>query len=400
IRMESRRAAVFEAAREVVDRVAMLKLASGRTAEALEYLDRGRASLAPVGRIDSAGVDHSVAAPAQVALEYALVADTLLAWTVAGPRVEVFRAAVDTVRLVRTIEHLRQQLEKPGGEAELRPGLSQLYEWLIRPVESRLGGAGNPVVIITDGHLAAIPFAALYDARRKRYLVEKHPLRFAVSLREARRQTRRPRVSESALFVSDPAFDPAENAQFARLKEAAHEVREIASGYPRSRVLSGEEAHGAAFRAALGWAGMVHYAGHAVFEDERPEHSYLLLAPTPGRAGVATLAASEIAQMDLRHLSLVVLAACQTVRTGPGRAAGFSGLAGAFLAAGAGGVVGSLWEVDDRLARSLMIEFHRAYRSSRNGAGALREAQLRLLRSDDATLRSPSAWAGFRYVGS
>ena len=94
----------------------------------------------------------------------------------------------------------------------------------------------------------------------------------------------------------------------------------------------------------------------------------------------------------------MVLAACQTVRTGPGRAAGFSGLAGAFLAAGAGGAVGSLWEVDDRLTRALMVEFHRAYRSSGNGPVALRAAQRHLLRSGDEALRSPAAWAGFRYA--
>jgi CHAT domain-containing protein len=402
VRMEPRRAAVFEEARALVDRATMLRLASGEPVAALRYLDRGRATLATVGATPDRNAGRAAAGRGrEVALVYALVADTLLAWTVAGDRVELYRTVLDTTRLVRTIEQLRRRLEETAGEGELRPGLSQLYEWLVRPLQARLGGAENPVVVIADGELGSVPFAALYDARRKRYLVEDHTLRFAASLREAqRRPARRTRAAAASLFIADPAFDARAHPGFSRLAEAAGEVREIATGDAHARVLSGTAATRAALVAALGQAALVHYAGHAVFDDERPERSYLLLAPAPGDASGGTFEAEEIAGMDLRHLSLVVLAACRTVRTGSGRAAGFSGLAGAFLAAGAGGAVGTLWEVDDRLSRPLMIDLHRAYRAAPDGPGALRLAQLRLLRSGDPALRSPAAWAGFRYVGN
>ncbi|HEX2211783.1 MAG TPA: CHAT domain-containing protein, partial [Longimicrobium sp.] len=397
VRMEPRRAAVFEEARTLVDRVAMLRLAAGRPAEALAYLDRGRASLATVGAAVSGTPPPRVAAPpGEVAIAWTLVADTLLTWTVEGERVQVARAVVDTARLASVIDRVRRQLEARAADAELRPGLARLYDWLVRPVEGRLGRPETPLVIVADGALGAVPFPALYDARRGRYLLEDHALRTAPSLREARRAAPRPEGAP-AVFVADPAFDALRHPGFARLSGSAAEVRQIAAAYPDARVLADTGANGGAVRATLEHAGLVHYAGHAVFDDERPERSYLLLAPGGG-AG-ATLTAAEIAGMDLRHLSVVVLSACQTVRTGPGRAAGFSGLAGAFLAAGAGGAVGSLWEVDDGLTRPLMVEFHRAYRASANGPGALRAAQLRLLRSGDPALRSPAAWAGFRYAG-
>jgi CHAT domain-containing protein len=70
------------------------------------------------------------------------------------------------------------------------------------------------------------------------------------------------------------------------------------------------------------------------------------------------------------------------------------------MAAGADGVVGSLYEVDDALTRPMMAELHRAYRRSHDGAAAVRAAQLRLLHSPDSTLRAPAAWAAFRYVGA
>ncbi len=399
IRIEARRAAVFDAARRVVDRMVMLKLAAGRVSEALDYMDRGRASLASVGPTAAIGVDGGVRAPpGEVAVEYARVADTLLVWTVAGSRAEVFRTLVDTVRLARILSDLEDRLEDGAGEAAVRPMLSELYRQLVKPIETRLGGPGTPLVVIADGEIASVPFAALHDARRERYLVQDHPLRFAVSLREARR---RPAASPagSPVFVADPAFDPREHPLLDRLEHARDEVRSISAEYPGRSVLEGSAATRPALDSALTRAGMVHFAGHAVFDDARPERSYLLLAADSGRAGSGKVTAGELARLDLRHVRLVVLAACRTVRAGRSRAGGFTGLSGALLAAGAGGAVGSTWDVDDRSTAALMAGFHRAYRGSRDGPRALQAAQLELLRSGDATLRTPAAWAGFRYAG-
>lgn len=401
VRMEPRRAAAFEEARTLVDHVTLLELAAGRPANALAYLDRGRASLAPAGAPTSDSWSHVVGPRGEVALVYALIADTLIVWTVRGQQVQVAREVVDTVHLVRTIERVQRQMEQRAGETELRRGLAELYELLVRPVQGWLGDAETPLVVIADGDLSAVPFSALYDERRKQFLVQDHPLRSAVSLREARRPAQRHLGMERrVLFVSDPAFDRRMHPGFSRLPQAAAEVAEIARGYPGAQLLGGGLATGPAVRAALNGADLVHYAGHAVFDDERPERSYLLLAASPGDTAQPMLNAGEIARMDLRHLSLVVLSACRTVRTGPGRAAGFSGLAGAFLAAGAAGTVGSLWEVDDRLTRPLMGELHRSYQTVPDAARALRAAQLHLLRSSNANLRSPAVWAAFRYVGA
>jgi CHAT domain-containing protein len=69
------------------------------------------------------------------------------------------------------------------------------------------------------------------------------------------------------------------------------------------------------------------------------------------------------------------------------------------LGAGAGGVIGSLWRVNDQLTRPVMVAFHRAYRISGDGASALRSAQLSMLASANPAERAAAAWAAFRYVG-
>jgi CHAT domain-containing protein len=396
IRMEPRRAAVYDAARSVIDRIVMLQLAAGRTTAALRYMDRGRASLAAAGAA-AAEAERAVAAPpGEVAVEYALVGDTLLAWTVSGARVDLFRTLVDAAGLVRDIGEAESRLERRAPDAELSSSLAGLYDQLVRPLEGRLGSAGTQLIIVADGPLASVPFAALYDTRRGRYLVEDRPLRFSVSLREA---WRAPTVypASGVLLVADPAFDSREHPLLDRLPHAAGEVRAFAAGYPGARVLESDGATAAALRATLPRAGVAHFAGHAVFDDERPERSYLVLAPGKGVPGRIT--AAELAELDLRHVRVVVLAACRTNRSGQGRAAGFTGLSGALLAAGAGGAVGSTWDVDDRYTAELMARFHRQYQHAPDGPRALREAQLSLLRSGDSDLRSPSAWAGFRYAG-
>lgn len=397
IGMEPRRAAVFDAARKAVDRIVMLHLAAGRGAEALRYMDDARASLAPVGGSAPPDADSAVASPpGEVALVYSLVADTLLVWTVDGRRTEVFRAPVDTLGLARMLDALETNLERRAKEAEVRSALSALYDSLVRPVETRLGRPETPLVVIADGGLASVPFAALHDSRRGEYLVERHPLRFAVSLREARRAPAA-EPAPGVLVVADPAFDRREHPLLDRLPHARTETRRIADGYAGARMLEEGDATYAALKAGLEEAGVAHFAGHAVFDDERPERSYLLLAPAPGAPGKIT--AAELARLDLRRVRLVVLAACRTVRSGRSRAGGFSGLSGALLAAGARGAVGSTWQVDDRFTAALMAELHRHYQRAPDGPRALRDAQLALLRSGDGALQSPAAWAGFRYAG-
>ncbi|WP_420127259.1 CHAT domain-containing protein [Longimicrobium sp.] len=396
------RASLLNAARGVFDRLTMIRLAARDTAGALRYLERGRTSFGPTGR-DSVGQEEGRwrMRPGEVAAAYAMVGDTLLVWTVAGTDLRLFRRTVNREELVGAIDELRSSLERGMDGESVRHALEALYERLVRPIESRLGDVNTTLVLIADGELAPVPFSALYDARHRRHLMETHPVRYAGSLRDAvRTRAHAPPDDLTALLVADPAFDARMQPDLLRLAGARAEVDSIAAAYPRHYVLSDSGAARGALTAALPGARVVHFAGHAVFDDQRPERSFLVLASERGGTGPARLTAAEMEEMPLQHVDLVVLSACETLRARNGRSDGFAGFAGALLDAGTGGVVGSLWRVDDRLTTPLMIEFHRAYRRSGDGPQALRDAQLQMLRSPDPALRSPAAWAGFRYAGN
>jgi len=105
------------------------------------------------------------------------------------------------------------------------------------------------------------------------------------------------------------------------------------------------------------------------------------------------LSANEIARLRLDRRPLVILAACGTFRGDPAHVAGMSSLARAFLLAGARGVVGTLWEIDDDVSAPLFLGFHESLRAGASPARALRDAQLAMLRSPDARLRASATWA-------
>lgn len=393
----SLRAASMEQARGRFDRLTMLHLRAGDTIAALQAVERGRVSFAPGYGASAVGEGRPYAPPGQVAVEYALIGDTLLTWTVRGGHVRLLRQTVRRGQVLAMIERSGAALESPARAALARPELARLYDLLVRPVEQRLGPAETPLVILVDGEIAGVPFGALLDAKRDRYLVQDHPMRFSGTLGDAARPAPPPDRSAPALLVADPAFDAAQYPTLDRLHGARAEADSLRAVYRASVVLQGDAATRDALRDRAPGAGVIHYAGHAVFDDARPERSALVLA---GRDTTGRLTADAVNALQLRGVRLVVLAACRTVRAREGRSGGLAGFSGALVAAGAGGVVGSLWDADDELTQPLMLAFHRAYRRSNDPAAALREAQLEMLRSRNPARRSPAAWAGFRYIGS
>jgi CHAT domain-containing protein len=392
------RASLLDAAHGVVDRLVNLHLRSGDSIEALAVLERGRASFSTVSTSVPSVSRKTIGHPrGEVAIEYALIGDTLLTWTIADTAVRLVRAPADRSRLLRTIEEARASLELRAADSAVRPRLSTLYDKLIRPIESQVG-KDQRVVIIADGEIARVPFAALYDLSRHLYFIESHIIRSAPSLADAVASARssRGRPSEALLVANTSRVGPLLQSR-TDLPAARAELDSIAVRYPKRRILDSHATAESTFVNALSQAEVAHFAGHAAFDDERPERSYLEIGDT--KDGSGRLAARQLSALDLHRLRLMVLSACETMPGQSGRSGGFSGFTSALLAAGVRGVVGSLWRVEDEATRDLMTEFHRSYVETLDGPGALRVAQLNLLHSKSVARQSPAAWAGFRYAG-
>jgi CHAT domain-containing protein len=171
------------------------------------------------------------------------------------------------------------------------------------------------------------------------------------------------------------------------LPGAIAEARAIATP-PRDAVLVGPGE--GAVRAAMAGCGRLHLATHAELDTARPSFARLQLAADDEHDG--WLCAWEIADERLRGAPLVVLSGCDTLGHA-GSADGVFGLARAFLAAGASGVIATFWPVADEASTELMADFHAAA----NGPAVdnLRATQLRLRNRRV----HPYFWAGYTLYG-
>jgi CHAT domain-containing protein len=176
------------------------------------------------------------------------------------------------------------------------------------------------------------------------------------------------------------------------LAAAKTEAEEIATMYPSHALLVKGDATKARVVGALPYCDAAHFAVHANagIGDAMPAH--LILSRTADNEGILT--APEIAALRLDGVRTVVLAGCSTAIS-PARSRAGS-LVDAFLAAGVGSVVGTLWQVEDAPTRTMSIAFHRELRNGSTPAQALRTTQLEMIRHDAA----PRVWASLQLYGS
>jgi CHAT domain-containing protein len=116
---------------------------------------------------------------------------------------------------------------------------------------------------------------------------------------------------------------------------------------------------------------LLHFATHALLDEDAPGRSSLLLA------GGDELTIYELAGLDL-DVDLAVLSACRTGQGEATRGDEVVGLGRALLGAGCRAAVVSLWPVDDLSTTLLMEAFYRELRDGADAAAALRTAQLEL----------------------
>ena len=97
--------------------------------------------------------------------------------------------------------------------------------------------------------------------------------------------------------------------------------------------------------------------------------------------------------LDLWGTKLVVLSACDTGLGEVKNGQGVYGLRRALVLAGAQSLVMSLWEVADRPTRELMVDYYKGLQQGQGRSEALRNVQLKMLRSRDR--QHPYYWAAF-----
>lgn len=334
-------------------------------------------------------------------VEAAVLDDHLILWLLDRKNLDMRILEIEATELTERVEELRSQMDRRADVATLQVTAGEMFDLLLGPIRDRLRKA-ETLIVVPDRTLHRLPWAVLFDRKEKEYLVESHDLTVLPSASILTLgQDREPfgTIEEGpVLVVGDPAFNR-DVFDLERLPSAAEEAEGIAGLYGRSTHLSDQEATRSQLLSALGQTRVLHVAGHVQVNERDPLQSSIPLTPET-EDDLGLLHAREIYDLPLSNVELVVLSACRSVDGFPsGAREGVAGLARAFLAAGAGAVVASLWDVYDEPSRRLMETFHGHFREGVPPAAALRQAQISLLRSDDPRLRHPASWAGFEALG-
>ncbi|MEW6736024.1 MAG: CHAT domain-containing protein, partial [Acidobacteriota bacterium] len=340
-----------------------------------------------------------------VLLEYAVLADRVLIWMVSHESFHMAETIIDNNSLTVAVMAFRDAIERGAQSAELKRLSTRLYQMIISPILPTIPKQAT-LVIIPDRILNTVPFAALLAPQTDRYLIADHVIEIAPSatvfLRCLQRNRRLHNIkTTSALIVGNPLIDRSNFPNLPYLGEAEQEAEQIAKFYPQVKLLTGAMATKDAFLAAIDQYNVVHFAGHALMDTNRPLSSALLLAAASnnGTGYTGTLMAHELYGQRFKQTRLVVLAACQTASGRYSRGEGIASLVRPFLAAGVPAVVASLWNVNDSAAAKLFFTFHKRLTQGEDPASALRSSQLSLLNDEDEKLRSPTFWAPFVLLG-
>lgn len=285
----------------------------------------------------------------------------------------LFRRADPAGNVGKIVGGLLPWQEKGGPlfSSELAGVLDILGQQLMVPLAARLRVLGvHQVTLVPGGRLNLLPLhAATYSVPEgsgtflDEFTVTYVPSANAAAVSRARADTCNS-LGIDALIVGDTLME--KPLLFAR--QEAELVTALFLGRA-TLLLEADATHDVVWE-AMHNKNALHFACHGIYEPRIPRRAGLAMAD--GRL----LSLNGIRTANLLGVRLVTLSACQTALTHfrdlPDEVIG---LPAAFLEAGAAGVVGSLWPVDDGSTMLLMEQFYRRLLVGIAPAEALRQAQ-------------------------
>jgi CHAT domain-containing protein/tetratricopeptide (TPR) repeat protein len=406
--------------------------------------------------LDLVEIQHQVLGPNTVLLEYAMAEARTYLWAVTSNSISSFTLTNRSSNIKASADKLIRMLATTGGtvgnfETEASTLSSMLFPKEMIPRLRRF----DRIVVVTNGLLQYVPFAALADPGHPsayQPMVFQHEvvsLTSASTFAMVRRQVRdRSSAPNSAVVFADPVFSRGDErfnnggAAVSGQSDAASMIMAVGSTSqePRevkiARILAGNEPDKpgvsvslprldgtrdeanmirsvipdaelhfdwdanleSATDAKIGKFRVLHFATHGIAPDDNPELAgvVLSLVSRQGKAQQGYLGLPRVYNLNLAA-DLVVLSACETGLGKDIQGEGLVGLTRGFMYAGAPRVVASLWRVREDATKELMDRFYRrmVIRHMRPAA-ALSAAQASMWQDQQW---APSDWTGFVFYG-
>jgi CHAT domain-containing protein len=269
----------------------------------------------------------------------------------------------------------------PAALAKMGPGLWEAHGQTLDAVLKQAGvKQGAPIVVLPLGASGLLPIGLAENPDTRRRLMDDYPIAFAPSISTL--VSAKERVGAAPADPSLTAIvNPTGDLEFTPV-EAALVSSHFGEGRRGSLVKEGATPDNVL--KSLANSDYWHFASHGFFDRDDPKSSGLLMA------GMQPLTARMLATAEgLKGPRLAVLSACETGIYGvKNNANEFVGLPSALLRLGAGGVVSSLWPVNDLSTALLLAKFFDLHRGEGlSPAVALQKAQIWLRDATAADLR-------------
>jgi CHAT domain-containing protein len=320
-------------------------------------------------------------------LVYWISDDRIILWLVTSGEVFSTSVEINSKDLTSLVEKTRRSIQSNIIE-ESDLNLALLYKYLVLPVEKRLAGFTN-LVIVPNGALHFLPFQALRDGKGE-YLVQKYNIIYEPSAgvyilcneRQALKGSRFLGFALSEVSVGGKAGLPG----------TSEEVKKILELFPDNLSAFGSSGSETFVKKNAAKFNFIHFATHGSYNFSQPLYSCLLFPPSDEDDG--RLNVYEVLEMDL-NAKLVTLSACETGLGNLNRGDELIGLSRAFLFAGSSSVLVSLWAVADYQTSMLMTSFY-GHLKDHSVQEALTLAQREVIKK----FPQPLYWSPFILIGN
>lgn len=253
--------------------------------------------------------------------------------------------------------------------------LKALYDELLAPIRGSLNAPH--LLIVPHRALHYVPFHALFDGER--YVIDEHTVSYAPSLGVYSV------AAKKAVNSSGPTLLLGIPDERAPLIE--HEIRSLASIWPRSKSYLGAEATDFVLKTEGLDSRIIHIATHGYFRQDSPLFSSI-------RLGNSFLSLYDLYQLRL-PAELVTLSGCATGMNVVAAGDELIGLARGLFQAGAQSLLLTLWDAHDAGTAEFMQGFYVRLRQGLTKAAALKEAMLEIRERRP----HPYQWAPFVLMG-
>ena len=282
--------------------------------------------------------------------------------------------------------------------------MDRLSETVLGPITaSLLSGEVTELSIVPDGSLYSVPFAALNLTSGRSPLIAQLSLSYSPSLASRQllsdKNVGDGRSDIEALVFANSGYQEKSENNFGVIPFSEIEADYIASALgAKVDVYKGSNANKDKLSELLeNEYKVIHLATHGLLNNEVPDLSGLSFPSVEGETSLWLM--PEISNTQIQA-ELVFLSACETAigKSIPGE--GLIGLSRAFLEAGAKNVIGTLWNVQDKVTSELVKDFYTAYLDpALSYERALQHAQRKILEHPANEWSDPYYWAAFQLIG-